>query len=65
MKGNGKIEDRVASLEREVADLKTRLDGAQDKWPDCLFGGMEEFPEWEEISKEGKRIGNAQPDHAD
>lgn len=70
METNGNFEERLATLEREVAELKRKTatrgqEKGEDDWPDCLFGSMVDFPEWGEISRMGKEIGNAQPDYMD
>lgn len=70
MEANGDIPERLATLEQEVAELKRKVqtrdgEGGNDDWPDCLFGSMVDFPEWGEISRMGKEIGNAQGDYMD
>ena len=63
METNENIEDRVATLEREVAELKQKVDGSSKNWVDEISGNMKEFPEWREICRIGKEIGNAQGDY--
>ena len=61
------IEQRVATLEKEIAALKRQAaiqTGQNGTWPDMLFGRMKEFPEWDAICREGKQLGNAANDNA-
>jgi hypothetical protein len=64
MDNNGSIEQRVAALEREVAELKRRASGDNGDWPDRLFGGMRDIPEEEfnEFVRLGKEFRNSQTD---
>jgi hypothetical protein len=52
------VEDRLASLEREVDDLKHRLAGGppnpRDGWVDRITGIMEGDPVFEEVVRLGR-----------
>lgn len=45
MDGSDRIEQRIAALEREVAELKRRTNGDQDNWLDQVSGRMKDIPE--------------------
>jgi len=63
---NGDFEERLATLEKQVAELRQAQQQQKDNdWPDRLFGRMKDFSEWPEISRVGKELGNAQSDHTD
>lgn len=50
------LEDRVASLEQDVAVLKHQLAasrGPSPTWLDSMTGSMKEFPEFEEVLRLG------------
>lgn len=65
METNGNLEERIATLEREVAELKRKVEGDSKNWVDEISGNMMDFPEWREVCRMGKEIGNAQPDYMD
>jgi len=60
METNGNLEERIATLEREVAELKRKVEGDSKNWVDEISGNMMDFPEWREVCRMGKEIGNAQ-----
>lgn len=68
MDNNGNLEQRVSMLEKEVSELKQRAQNTDPQggdWPQRLIGRMKQFPEWEDIGKTGKELGNSQGDYAD
>ncbi|HEX5442305.1 MAG TPA: hypothetical protein VFW87_00690 [Pirellulales bacterium] len=62
------IEQRVALLEEEVAELKRELVAsrtAQNSWLDEMVGSMKEFPEFKDVLKLGAEWRRAQGSHND
>jgi hypothetical protein len=64
MDGNGNIEQRVAALEREVAELKRSAKGDQGNWLEEVSGRMKDIPEedFREFVRLCKEFRNAQTD---
>ncbi|HKI33702.1 MAG TPA: hypothetical protein VKA46_17745 [Gemmataceae bacterium] len=48
-----KIEDRVAALEAEIAQLKVKIDGA-DPWKEVVWGAFADDPAFEEAMRLGR-----------
>ncbi len=61
MAEQGTVEQRLAALEREVADLKQQLRGkrAAGNWIEQISGSMADFPEFEEVVRYGREVRNA------
>lgn len=55
-----KIKKRLTALEKEVAEWKRKKSKNSEGWIESLSGNMKQFPEWEEVRRTGKEIGNAQ-----
>ena len=53
---------RLAVLEHEVADLKRRVETSSGNWPDRVFGRMKDFPEFDEVTRLGRDLRDAQRD---
>ena len=54
MKNEKAIQERLAALEKEVADLKARLDRvAPENWLDRVIGSMRDYPEFKKVIKYG------------
>jgi hypothetical protein len=55
------IERRLDSLEREVLELKQRLNNgnAPINWIERITGSMADFPEFEEVIRYGREIRDA------
>jgi hypothetical protein len=61
MKNEKAIQERLAALEREVADLKSRLDKvAPDNWLGRLIGSMKDYPEFKKVAKYGAAFRRSQ-----
>jgi len=60
------FEQRLAALEREVAEIKRRFPGANSeaKWVDQFAGSMKEFPEFEQVVRLGQEFRDSQTDPA-
>jgi hypothetical protein len=56
------IAERLAVLEKEVAELKLRVEGNRGNWPDNVFGRMADFPEFDEVVRLGRELRDAQTD---
>ena len=56
------VAQRLAILEKEVAELKRHLEVASGDWPDRLFGRMKDFPEFDEVAKMGRVLRESQTD---
>jgi hypothetical protein len=56
------IEQRVAALEKEVADLKKQLESgsSKDHWVDEIVGSMKDFPEFDEVLHLGAEFRRSQ-----
>jgi hypothetical protein len=67
MDTNGNIEQRLATLEREVAALKRHLQGRSANWLDDLSGSMSDVPdeEFERFVRYGQEVRKAQTDPID
>ena len=53
------VESRLQHLEREVAELRRRLDNIEAPkrhWLEDSVGCMADFPEWEEVVRLGREI---------
>jgi hypothetical protein len=61
------LEERVAKLEAEVAELKTRLGlpVATPDWIARISGSMKDYPEFEEVTRLGREFRNADQPTAD
>lgn len=57
----GTIEERVADLERQVAELVRERDGSQGKrgWLDEIRGSFKDDPEFDEILRLGREFREA------
>ena len=53
---------RLAVLEQEVADLKRRVEISSGDWPERVFGRMKDFPEFDEVTRMGRELRDAQRD---
>ena len=56
------VAQRLAVLEREVAELKRHLVVDSGDWPDHLFGRLKDFPEFDEVAEMGKTLRDSQTD---
>ncbi len=56
------VAERLAILEKEVAELKRHLEVTSGDWPDCLFGRMKDFPEFDEVAEMGRELRESQTD---
>jgi hypothetical protein len=56
MSNAGIVEDRLAVLEREVADLKRRMapQGQPQNWLENVAGSMQDEPEFEKVLELGR-----------
>lgn len=57
-----KTEERLALLEREVAELKLRLNqlsAPKANWIEKVCGSMKDYPEFDEVVKYGAEIRRA------
>lgn len=61
MAGATSIEQRVAILEREIAELKQRitLAGASDTWLERVEGSFSDEPDFDEVLRLGREIRQA------
>lgn len=60
------IEDRLAILEREFAELKRRVEAKSSKnWLEKVSGSMKDFPEFKEVLRLGKEIRRARSPDSD
>lgn len=52
------IEQRLASLEHEVAQIRLQLPdrSTSDNWVDQISGSMKDFPEFDEVVKLGREF---------
>jgi predicted patatin/cPLA2 family phospholipase len=58
MADNPSLEDRVAALEKEIAELKTlvsQLTPKERSWKDVV-GSMKDLPEFEEVLRLGREF---------
>lgn len=64
MSENESLAERLRALEKEVADIKRRLEPAQttEKWLDEVCGSMKRFPEFDEVVRLGQELRRAQRD---
>ncbi len=55
------IEDRLAAVEREIAELKRRLpaEQLQDDWVDAMSGVFADDPEFDEVVRLGREMREA------
>jgi hypothetical protein len=58
---NSALEERLTAVERDLADLKSRVAGSQRKapWFEKMVGSMKDYPEFEEVVKLGREIRKA------
>ena len=56
------VAQRLAILEKEVAELKRHFEAASGDWPDRLFGRMKDFPEFDEVAEMGRVLRESQTD---
>jgi hypothetical protein len=62
MKDAKTIEERLAAVERELADLKTRLPPEpvpmpkSENWVEKISGSMKDYPEFDEVLRLGKEF---------
>ncbi len=57
------VEDRLATLEREFAQLKQRLEAHSiGNWLDEVSGRMKNIPEFEDVVRLGREFREAQTD---
>ena len=58
------IEQRLATLEQEVAEMKKQLvpTARRGNWVDEFAGSMREFPEFSEVVRLGRELRTAQTD---
>ncbi len=56
------VAQRLAILEKEVAELKRHLEVASGVWPDSLFGRMKDFSEFDEVTQMGRVLRKSQTD---
>lgn len=64
MTTNHTIEERLSTLERELADIKCRLDHDNEPrdWLDKISGSMQRFPEFEDVIRLGRELRQSQSD---
>lgn len=62
-----RLEERISTLEREVARLKSRIDGSSQSgsWVDEVSGTFEGDEAFREILELGKQERNSQPDDSE
>ena len=67
MATNGDLEQRLATLEREVAELKQHLHGDLRKSVDAVSGSMVDLPqeEFQKFVRYGREFRDAQTDPTD
>jgi len=55
------LEQRVATIEREVAELKDRVIHSEETrpWYERMIGSMKDYPEFEEVVRLGREIRKA------
>jgi hypothetical protein len=55
------IEERLLHVEKDVADLKSRIEGLRSKgnWIDKITGSFQDDPEFDEILRLGRDIRQA------
>ncbi len=55
------IEERLAAVERELAELKTRLPlgPKAENWVEKISGSMKDYPEFDEILRLGREMREA------
>jgi hypothetical protein len=55
------LEQRVATIEKEVAELKNRVhrSEATRAWYEKMIGSMKDYPEFEEVVRLGREIRKA------
>lgn len=55
------IEERLAVVERELAELKTRLppEREPENWIEKISGSMKDFPEFDEVLRLGREFRKA------
>ncbi len=56
------VAQRLAILEKEVAELKRHLEVASGVWPDSLLGRMKDFSEFDEVTQMGRVLRESQTD---
>jgi len=58
MPENKSVEERLAAVEKELAELKRRLPSKSDgkNWIDKISGSMKDYPEFDEILRLGREI---------
>jgi len=56
------IEQRVAVLERDLAELKRRVASSESgkNWIEAMTGSMKDYPEFEEILRLGREYRRSQ-----
>ena len=55
------VEDRLSQVERELAELKSALNGPkQSNWIEAITGSSKDDPEFKEILRLGKEIRDAE-----
>ena len=62
MSDSSTVEERLAQVEKELADLKSRvktLAAPKQNWIDAISGSFKDDPEFEEIVRLGKEIRDA------
>jgi hypothetical protein len=60
------IDDRLKSLERDVADLKQHLmqKNSTDNWLDRLAGSMKDEPDFDQVLELGKELRRSEANQA-
>jgi hypothetical protein len=66
MADSSPLDQRLAALEREVAEMKRRLPdiNSDANWVDEFAGSMKEFPEFEKVVQFGREFRESQTDPA-
>ena len=61
MSKNAALEERLAAVERDLAELKDRVfhEANERPWFERMIGSMRGFPEFEEVVKLGREIRKA------
>ncbi len=61
MAENKTVEERLAAVELELAELKRRLPPApmQENWIEKISGSMKDFPEFDEVLRLGQEFRNS------
>ena len=61
------LEARVVAVEKDIAELKDRIQGGAgtSPWYERTIGSMKDYPEFAEVVRLGRQIRKAESDGAD